>query len=194
MGKILELSFPYLTKEQKKQFLMIIILLVSYKNELPQGAPTSTRLLNIVMANTDKEILTFLHSDKSNIHNSLYTRYLDDIAVSFKDFKSYVLLEDKLRDTHQNLKSLFTPEENTQDSAVFSKSIGASLETFQELTSISCNFDDEYNVSRVRIATLRLKEQLDTFYQNNPFKDYDIIAESYQKIKQLITEYLKLIN
>jgi hypothetical protein len=193
-GKILDLSFPYLTKEQKKQFLMIVVLLVSYRNELPQWAPTSTRLLNIIMANTDKEILTFLHSDKSNIHNALYTRYLDDIAVSFKDFKSYVVIEEKLKNTHHQLKSLFDNQSNVDNWTVFYENIGIAQKSFQELISIPCDFDDDYNISRVRTAMLSLKSQLADFYNNSPFKANDHIAKAYYEIDKLIIDYIKLLN
>lgn len=190
ISKIIDLSFPYLTVEQRKQFLMIIVLLVSYRNELPQWAPTSTRLLNIVMASTDKDIIKFLHSDKSNVHNAIYTRYLDDISVSFKDFKSYVVIEDRLRSTYRNLNELFWKDYDLTNIEFFDKI----FEEFHWLTTMNCDFDDPYNVSRVRSAVIKLKEQLESFYQKNDFSTSDVIWKKYTKIRELILDYIKLIN
>jgi retron-type reverse transcriptase len=45
---------------------------------LPQGAPTSPRLSNLVNFNMDSRIARYVHRHKGN-----YTRYADDITISF---------------------------------------------------------------------------------------------------------------
>jgi len=40
---------------------------------------------------------------------------------------------------------------------------------------MNCDFDDPYNVSRVRSAVIKLKEQLESFYQKNDFSTSDVI-------------------
>lgn len=47
-------------------------------NQLPQGAPTSTWLLDVVLAGLDDEM-----SARAADRGGVYTRYVDDIAISF---------------------------------------------------------------------------------------------------------------
>lgn len=55
----------------------ILTVLTTFKNRLPQGAPTSPTLSNIVMEPLDSEILEYA------VKNGLvYTRYADDITIS----------------------------------------------------------------------------------------------------------------
>lgn len=56
--------------------------LVTYKHKVPQGAPTSTHVSNIVFLKTDCELINFC-----NENNITYTRYVDDLTFSSqKDF------------------------------------------------------------------------------------------------------------
>lgn len=62
----------------------ILSHLVTYKNELPQGAPTSPFLANICASGIDYKILKLIK--KINISHALnieYTRYADDLTISF---------------------------------------------------------------------------------------------------------------
>jgi len=63
-----------------KQELKILTTLVSYKNCLPQGAPTSPIVSNIVFKKLDITLHSFF---KDN--NLKYSRYADDITVSSKN-------------------------------------------------------------------------------------------------------------
>lgn len=61
-----------------------------YKNHIPQGAPTSPYLANFALYDFDQDFSTYLES-----YNASYTRYADDITVSFdeapvKDILNYV--------------------------------------------------------------------------------------------------------
>jgi RNA-directed DNA polymerase len=60
-----------------EQVANLIIGLTSYKNGLPQGAPTSMFLANMVFAQTDILIVRL-----ANRHKLKYSRYVDDIAIS----------------------------------------------------------------------------------------------------------------
>ena len=51
--------------------------LTTFEYRLPQGAPTSPTLSNIVMEPIDKEIM-----DYANANGLVYSRYADDITVS----------------------------------------------------------------------------------------------------------------
>jgi len=61
----------------------ILTKLTTYKNEVPQGAPTSSYVANMILKETDEKIFEFC---KTNYIN--YTRYVDDLFFSSqKDFK-----------------------------------------------------------------------------------------------------------
>ncbi|CAD5262671.1 MULTISPECIES: reverse transcriptase family protein [unclassified Imperialibacter] len=51
--------------------------LTSWKYELPQGAPTSTHISNLVFLETDFRLI-----DYCNLHSLTYTRYIDDLTFS----------------------------------------------------------------------------------------------------------------
>lgn len=63
---------------QKVAFLLAD--LCTYQNALPQGAPTSPMLANLVAVKLDKKIV-----DYCNRRNLQYTRYADDITISGSD-------------------------------------------------------------------------------------------------------------
>lgn len=61
----------------------ILTILTTYKGKVPQGAPTSTHIANIVFTQTDQMINGFCADNKLT-----YTRFVDDISVSSpQDFK-----------------------------------------------------------------------------------------------------------
>ncbi len=57
----------------------LITKLTTYENKLPQGAPTSSIISNIVMWEVDKELIEYCNRNKL-----VYTRYIDDITISAK--------------------------------------------------------------------------------------------------------------
>ena len=58
----------------------LLCRLVTHENSLPQGAPTSPRLSNLINYLMDHCIQKFVAS-----YDGTYTRYADDITVSFSD-------------------------------------------------------------------------------------------------------------
>lgn len=55
----------------------------TWKNELPQGTPTSTHVANVVFLKTDQRLIEFCQ-----LHGLTYTRYVDDLTFSSQqDFK-----------------------------------------------------------------------------------------------------------
>ncbi|MFC1647812.1 hypothetical protein ACFL10_02345 [Patescibacteria group bacterium] len=90
LHKQLEMSFPQLRDNLREQFIQAIITLVIKDDELPQGAPTSTHLLNVVMAKTDADIFKLIHGKESRMHSPQFTRYVDDFTVSWKATKEFL--------------------------------------------------------------------------------------------------------
>ena len=70
--------------------LEILVKLTTYKAHVPQGAPTSPALANIICRQMDRELQAI--ADK---HNLVYTRYADDISFSHsnKSFKITKVIE-----------------------------------------------------------------------------------------------------
>jgi RNA-directed DNA polymerase len=54
-----------------------ITKLTTWKGEVPQGAPTSTHIANLVFLETDLKLNEFC-----SIHNLTYTRFIDDLTFS----------------------------------------------------------------------------------------------------------------
>lgn len=69
----IEMHYPHLSQTAVEE----IVALVTYENVLPQGAPTSPHLANLVLSEFDERL-----SEVSRRFNACYTRYADDIAVS----------------------------------------------------------------------------------------------------------------
>lgn len=65
---------------------LIMARLCCKDDKLPQGAPTSPAISNLVCRNMDKEIF-----DLTSARSLIYTRYADDISVSGDDLGSDVL-------------------------------------------------------------------------------------------------------
>lgn len=55
----------------------VIARICSYQGRLPQGAPTSPTISNIVCYSLDKQLMSFCKA-----HRFIYTRYADDITIS----------------------------------------------------------------------------------------------------------------
>lgn len=68
----------------------LLCKLTTWKYCLPQGAPTSTHISNLVFLNTDLRIIDYCQK-----HNITYTRYIDDLTFSsqqdFRDKTSKLL-------------------------------------------------------------------------------------------------------
>jgi RNA-directed DNA polymerase len=62
--------------------------LTTWKYELPQGAPTSTHIANLVFLDTDLLLI-----DLCNKHNITYTRYIDDLTFSSQQDFQHLLSE-----------------------------------------------------------------------------------------------------
>lgn len=133
LNKQLNLSFPELSEEEREKFKDSIICLLVKDDKLPQGAPTSTHLLNIVLASVDREILKFIHTGEPSLHLPKYTRYLDDITISFRAFteslapwkimrkvssQAMQILEGITTDRSDSLEKMFESVENLLDEKI----------------------------------------------------------------------------
>jgi len=76
----------FLSLEYSNHFAHWLTKLTTWKNELPQGTPTSTHIANLVFLESDYLLIPFCEN-----HNITYTRYVDDLTFSSqKDFKLFL--------------------------------------------------------------------------------------------------------
>lgn len=60
------------------QVATVLAQLCTYRNSLPQGAPTSPAISNLICRSLDRDLIEF-----AKRHRSTYTRYADDLTFSF---------------------------------------------------------------------------------------------------------------
>lgn len=71
-----------LSEEDKELILDAILDLVMYQDVLPQGPPTSPRLLDIACYAMDRDLWAYLHSIETPFQQYTLTMYADDISIS----------------------------------------------------------------------------------------------------------------
>ena len=105
-----------------KEVSYILTQLCTYKNTLPQGAPTSPKLSNLCCINLDKRI-----GGLSKKYNANYSRYADDITISGNKY---------IRNILQYVKNIIIEEGftlNERKTRILSKS------QRQEVTGLNLN-------------------------------------------------------
>jgi len=83
------MSEPYSLPDTVSTFLAQLCCI---DNQLPQGAPTSPMISNMICAKMDRQLLRFARE-----HNCQYSRYADDISIShhLKTFPDQVAVKNK---------------------------------------------------------------------------------------------------
>lgn len=85
---VLENHFPHLSQSAMDE----VVRLTTYNDALPQGAPTSPHLANLVLYDFDARL-----SKLCDRIGARYTRYADDIVVSAQDKESLAIVEGEIR-------------------------------------------------------------------------------------------------
>lgn len=75
-----------LSNEDKEQLLEAIVDLLSYKDRLPQGPPTSPRIFEIVSGKTDMQLFDLVQRNSSAFQGYRLSIYADNITISSDDF------------------------------------------------------------------------------------------------------------
>jgi hypothetical protein len=132
--------------------------------------------LNIVFAKTDQEILKYLYNDTSIVSDALYSRYIDDIAISFKDFKNYVNIEQQFVQTNNKLLNAFDTPITTAIESVYQIEIISGY--IDELVKCPVVFDDEYNRGRIRTLLLKIKEKILDYVDASSYKNIDAFQQT----------------
>lgn len=186
LSKQIDMSFPYLSQWQRTSFFDVLTTLISHNNSLPQGAPTSARMLNIAMAKTDKDIIKYLNSEESVVIKPTYTRYIDDMALGFKHFKTF---DDLAKQAHTKIKSLDKIILDLDNTSIDPEDTRKNLVTVQSGMLVWLNAllnisnDKQFDVSsirRLREATLLIKQRFVTI------RDHDFMNNQNQFEKNYI--------
>lgn len=148
----------YFYKDKKfnfsKEFATIIAQLVCYKRVLPQGAPTSPVITNLIFNIVDLHIIELAKKYKLD-----YTRYADDLSFSTNK-KTF---ESEHQNFIQELTELLFKHGFTVNS---SKTRFIYSSSRQEVTAITVN--KKLNANREFIK--RTRAMADQLYKNNSFK------------------------
>ena len=86
----LTMNFPHLAVEERELFMYAVVALMIKDDQLPQGAPTSTHLLNLVLARVDSDIFRSINSERLGLHLPQFTRYVDDLTISWRCFSDFI--------------------------------------------------------------------------------------------------------
>jgi hypothetical protein len=119
------------TAENKKLFLRALTHLCVAENELPQGAPSSPQIQHIVMSKVDSEIERKL-PEFSGDYRAIYSRYVDDLAISFPQYATKDILEEKFSNYYQQIqKSSSNPAGLTEIMTQFEKDTFIATDNFE---------------------------------------------------------------
>lgn len=212
----LENFFPSIkTKEVQNVFLdlgysklvaKLLAKLCTKDDSLPQGAPTSPYLSNLIFKSADKLIFDFCKQKKIR-----YTRYADDLSFS-GDFDENELLK-KVTDVIQSLNfkintdktKLMTPDTrqtvtgivvNQKPQVVFHKR-NALRQALYYIKKFGLNEHKEYKEIRQENYLEHLLGKINFVLQINPndneFKDYKVFLIDLKKKNELKTKDLSII-
>jgi len=71
-----------LNDDDKERMLEALVDLLAWRDRLPQGPPTSPRVLDIVCLKMDTEIYQMIQGNSTPFQEYCFTAYADDLAVS----------------------------------------------------------------------------------------------------------------
>jgi RNA-directed DNA polymerase len=184
----------------------LLAKLCTKDDSLPQGAPTSPYLSNLIFKSADKLIFDFCKQRKIR-----YTRYADDLSFS-GDFDENELLK-KVTDVMQSLNfkintdktKLMTPDTrqtvtgivvNQKPQVVFHKR-NALRQALYYIKKFGLNEHQEYKEIRQENYLEHLLGKINFVLQINPndaeFKDYKVFLIDLKKKNELKTKYLSII-
>lgn len=136
----LTMNFPHLAVEERELFMYAVVALMIKDDQLPQGAPTSTHLLNLVLARVDSDIFRSINSEKLGLHLPQYTRYVDDITISWRCFSDFITPWRIAGQMQKRLTSVLEPNPETSPEEQEKQYAALPMETL--IAEISQNIDE----------------------------------------------------
>ena len=118
--------------------------LVCVNRTLPQGAPTSPIITNLICHKLDRALSRY-----AKINNAIYTRYADDITFSTNDYSKYISVFNNGELCDELLKII----EKQGFQVNFDKVRSSCYFSHKEVTGITVN--EKMNVNRIFVRNLR---------------------------------------
>ncbi|ANH61728.1 reverse transcriptase domain-containing protein [Dokdonia donghaensis] len=199
---VLELA-PFNLRNERETIGFLIANLCTHGNSLPQGAPTSPILSNIVTQNLDRKLSKF-----SNENRIKYTRYADDLSFSsnwnifkptfIKEIEKIVNSENfSLNSKKTRVRSFMQRQEVT--GLIVNTKLNVKREYLQKVRAMLNNWEK----GGLYFATSRFKAHQTKSKKNLDFKEVLlghlsflklIKGEDNQLIKRLLEKYNNLYN
>lgn len=199
---VLELA-PFNLRNERETIGFLIANLCTHGNSLPQGAPTSPILSNIVTQNLDRKLSKF-----SNENTIKYTRYADDLSFSsnwnifkptfIKEIEKIVNSENfSLNSKKTRVRSFMQRQEVT--GLIVNTKLNVKREYLQKVRAMLNNWEK----GGLYFATSRFKAHQTKSKKNLDFKEVLlghlsflklIKGEDNQVIKRLLEKYNNLNN
>lgn len=136
--------------EDKDLFIKAITHLCVHQNQLPQWASTSSQLINMILSSVDADIEEKML--ELVWENGIYTRYIDDISISFPHYPSMEILKEKSQWYIDSAKKITT----AHDQLIAIKELVQSFSN--EVFHIADNYEFSYIQSLVRTLETELNK------------------------------------
>jgi len=184
LNKPLSIRCPQITNQDDKQkCIRAITHLCMSENELPQWAPTSNQILNIVLTKLD----IVLETELPNMvwPHVKYSRYADDITISFPHFST----KDVLQETFETYQKEYQEDRQWM------------IQSFEKNTFI---LTDKHDLHYLQEQIKKIEEQIhDDWWLDNETK-YAYISTIHQykqqihytdwNIQTVVTKIIELIQ
>ena len=176
----------------------ILAKIVCNDNKLPQGAPTSPVISNMICYILDNNMEKYC-----NEYNCIYTRYADDITISTRSYKFPKQIAKK--DINNNIiigeKIIKIIEEESGFIINRNKTKFSEKMKRQEVTGIVIN--EKINIKRVYIRNLRallhnckingIEEEAKKYFANSK-EDTEYLICKYKKVLEGKLNFLKMVK
>jgi len=168
---VLELS-PFCLNKNRENLAFIIANIVTYNGILPQGAPTSPVISNVVCQKLDRKLTRL-----SKKYKTKYSRYADDITFSsnvkvfdskfFKELSDIIFSENfKLNNSKTRLKSSLERQEVT--GLIVNKKVNVKREYYRSVKAMLNNWEIHgLEYATARFKSFQSKEQHSVGFQNS---------------------------
>lgn len=176
----------------------ILARIVCNDNKLPQGAPTSPAIANMICYILDNNL-----SKYCNRHGCIYTRYADDITISSKRyiFPKQIAKRDRLNNVVLGDKIIRIIEEESGFLINKEKVKYARKMQRQEVTGIVIN--EKINTKRIYVKNLRallhncringIEKEAKKYFKKNNYSD-KIAIYKYREIIEGKLNFLKMVR
>lgn len=185
-GKVVNNILPKDCYEEELRILLANLCMVN--GSIPQGAPTSPTLSNIIMHKFDEIMMEY-----SKEHNLVYTRYADDMVISSKeifDFKAVIIKVKYL------LKKYYEMELNDKKTIILHDGMKEEIcgVIVNEKLNVSKKYRDEVRQEVYYLKKHGVENHINYLFYNNKLEKIITPLEYYYKLLGKINFILSINN